>query len=358
MEKLLEKLNELIQRLASLTVTREWDLPSTMPKYIFKFNYSPKASTDSTHQKSTDSEKQDKKEQFTTEQSNSEAEYQSESSPSETETADTEDSDLSFPNENYFCNRDKFEPTSYIVHCMASDGIDIMYSTIEDTQHERIAYCYLDNTDSNYRQEDPNRIWNQSHIVDMIWWDTIDRFVCATENGIYTVEYLDGKFRILNVINNRWTDVRVAANTDHIWIHAAGKIMIYNINFQLVRLINFHIPRSLTRTSFCLTDNIVAFALIRRVENERDILHIEFYDCDMKREKRVRLGLSETSCMIRTNGNDRFYVTMGQQRFYIVSPNGKKQTINLGKQASCLAVVNTRNIVLTKSRSELELVRC
>jgi hypothetical protein len=49
MEKLLEKLNELIQRLASSTVTREWDLPSTMPKYIFKFNYSPKATTDSTH---------------------------------------------------------------------------------------------------------------------------------------------------------------------------------------------------------------------------------------------------------------------------------------------------------------------
>ncbi|CAF4353115.1 unnamed protein product, partial [Rotaria sordida] len=114
----------------------------------------------------------------------------------------------------------------------------------------------------------------------------------------------------------------------------------------------------LTSTIFCLTDNFVAFALIRRIENNQHLLHIEFYDCDMKKIKRVHLGLSKTSCMIRTDGNNRFYVAMGQQSFYIVSPNGNKQTINLGKQASCLAVVNSRNIVLTKPRSDLELVTC
>ncbi|CAF4101465.1 unnamed protein product [Rotaria sp. Silwood2] len=358
MTEVLEKLNELIQRLTSLVETREYDLPSTMPRYTFKFNYSSKLTTNSSEPKSNTYQNKNKKASNTTEQPNDEDNWQSDSSLSDDETSKNEYNDFSFPDENYFCNRNKFESTSYIVNCMASDGINIMYSTIEDEQHERIVYYYLDQKDSHYGQDDPQRIWNQSRIVDIIWWKSINKFICATLNGIYTIEYLDNCFRILNVINNRWTRVSVAANTNHIWIHTNGKINVYNINFQLVRLINFNLSRPLTSASFCVTDNFVAFALIRRIENDRDLLHIEFYDCDMKKIKGVRLGLSETSCIIRTDGNNRFYVAMGQQRFYIVTPNGNKQIINLGKQASCLAVVNSRNIVFTKSRSDLELVRC
>ncbi|CAF3744638.1 unnamed protein product [Rotaria sp. Silwood1] len=358
MMQVLEKLNELIQRLTSLVMTREYDLPSTMPQYIFKFNYSSKSTTKNSEHTSNTSQNQNQKSFNTNEQSNTEENYQSDSSLSDEGTSTNANNDFFFPDENYFCNRNKFESTSYIVNCMASDGINIMYSTIEDAQHERIAYCYLDEKNSHYRQVDPQRIWNQSRIIDMIWWKSINKFICATKNGIYTIKYFDKCFRILNVINNRWTRVCVAANTNHIWIYADEKINIYNISFQLVRLINFKISRSLTCASFCITDNFVAFALIRRIENDRDLLQIEFYDSDMKKIKRVRLGLSETSCLIRTDGNNRFYVAMGQQRFYIVSPNGNKQIINLGKQASCLAVVNSRNIVLTKLRSELELVTC
>jgi hypothetical protein len=357
MEKLLEKLNELLQRLSPLAAIREYELPSTMPQYKYKFNYSPQSTTDDIQRTPKTDEKKDSKESKTTEQPEVENHSRSDSPLSNIEASESENSDFLFPDENYFCNRDRYERTSYCINCMASDGINIMYSTIEDPQHERIAYCYLDVDDNNYRQEDPSRIWNQSRIVDMIWWDNIDKFVCATEAGIYTVEYLDGKFRILNVINNRLARVHIAANTDYIWVYGAEKIMVYNTNFQLARLINFTLPRPFTLASFCLTDVIVAIALIRRVKNDRDILQIEFYDCDMKSGKRVRLGVSETSCVIRTDGNDRFYVAMGQQRFHIVSPNGNKQTINLGKQASCLAVVNSRSIVLTKSRSDLELVR-
>ncbi|CAF4192304.1 unnamed protein product [Rotaria sordida] len=319
MTQVLEKLNQLNQRLTSLVVIRENNLPSTMPKYTFKFNYSSKSTTNTAEQASNTSQNQNQTKSNTTEQPNVEENSQFDSSLSDEEISDNENNDFSFPNTNDFCNRDKFEHTSYIVNCMASDGINIMYSTIEDS---------------------------------------INKFICATLNGIYTIEYLDKWFRILNVINNRWTRVCIAANTNHIWIYTNEKINIYNINFQLVRLINFKISCPLTSTSFCLTDNFVAFALIRRIENNQDLLHIEFYDCDMKKIKRVHLGLSKTSCMIRTDGNNRFYVAMGQQSFYIVSPNGNKQTINLGKQASCLAVVNSRNIVLTKPRSDLELVTC
>jgi hypothetical protein len=358
MEKLLQKLHELKQKISPLAATRENDLPSTMPKYKFQFNYSTKSTTDNSQQTSTVSEQQDEGKSNTTEQPKIEDQYQSDAPVSDIKTSECDSSDISFPGENYFCNRDKFEQTSYIVSCMASDEINIMYSTIEDSQHERIAYCYLNDDDSLYRQADPSRIWNQSRIVDMVWWDSIDKFICATEKGIYSVNYFDEKFRILSVINGPWAQVCIAVNTDYIWIHTTGKIMIYNINFEIVRSINFRLPPSLTRASFCVTNNIVAFALIRRVKDNRDILQVQFYDCDMKRQKRVQLGLSEPSCVIRTDGNDRFYVAMGQQRFHILSPNGDKQTVNLGKQAGCLAVVNSQSIVLTKSRSDLELVKC
>ncbi|CAF4931674.1 unnamed protein product [Rotaria socialis] len=213
---------------------------------------------------------------------------------------------------------------------MASDGLNILYSTIEDPKRDHIAYCYLDDTNSNYGEIDPSQVWHQPPIVDI---------VC--------------------VISNLRVRACVAANTDHLWIHAKDKIYVYDINFQLVKSINFKMPQSLTSPSFCLTDNLVAFILIRRVNNNRYVSQIEFYDFNMKRMKRVRLESSETVSMIRTDGNDRFYVAVGQQRFYIIAPNGTKQTINLGKQASCLAVINSQNIVLTKnSRSDLELVRC
>ncbi|CAF3043962.1 unnamed protein product [Rotaria socialis] len=242
---------------------------------------------------------------------------------------------------------------------MASDGLNILYSTIEDPKRDHIAYCYLDDTNSNYGEIDPSQVWHQPPIVDIVWWNNIKKFICATKNGIYSVEYLDQRFKIFSVISNLRVRACVAANTDHLWIHAKDKIYVYDINFQLVKSINFKMPQSLTSPSFCLTDNLVAFILIRRVNNNRYISHIEFYDFNMKRMKRVRLESSETVSMIRTDGNDRFYVAVGQQRFYIIAPNGTKQTINLGKQASCLAVINSQNIVLTKnSRSDLELVRC
>lgn len=147
----------------------------------------------------------------------------------DTETTGSEDSNSSLPNENYFCNRDK--------------------------------------SHASYGKLDTNREWNQSRIVDMIWWNSINKFICATNNGIYSVEYIDDRFRILNVLNGRWMKVRVAANTAHLWINEKEKIMVYNVNFQFVRLIHLKIPPSIANASFCLTNSFVAFAFLRRVLN-------------------------------------------------------------------------------------------
>jgi len=104
-------------------------------------------------------EKQDELESKIPEQSKSEKQYESDKSDSDNENSGWEANDTSFSEENYFYNRYKFEQTSYIVNCMASDGLDVMYSTIEDPQQERIAFCYLDQRSSHYRLEDPSRIW-------------------------------------------------------------------------------------------------------------------------------------------------------------------------------------------------------
>ncbi|CAF1420137.1 unnamed protein product [Adineta ricciae] len=339
LRKLLKDIEEFKQQAESATLVTEYDLPSIMPKCTFKFKNRSKSTTDDGQQ---DQQKRNTKERGAL----------------LTENEDTDDSDMSFPDENYFSNRDKHEETSFVVNCMATDGINIMYSSIANPHQELIAYCYLQTSDVRYRKADPSRLWKQSRIIDMIWWDTIDKFVCATENGIYLVEFTNPLFRISHVKQTPLPQVRIAANAHHIWVHTLTQMMIYDTNFQLIRSFNFSFPRSLIRASFCLTDNVVAFALIRHIENGKDILQVELYDHNMVREKRIRIGISEASCTIRTDGSDRFYVAFGQQRFCIVSSSGSVQTVNLGKQANNLVVVNSHNVVLTKARTDVEPVRC
>jgi hypothetical protein len=241
---------------------------------------------------------------------------------------------------------------------MASDGVNIMYTSTNDEQCPIIAYCYLDPDDVDYRKADPDREWRQSRIVDLIWWDSIDHFVCATENGFYTNEFIDPRFRILCRINTRCENPCIAANSDHLWIHSEQQIMVYNTDFQLIQIIDIKIAQSLTRSSFCLTDTCAAFAFIRQVKNNLRVLEIRFFDCAMSALRTIKMGLSETSAVVRSDGEDRFFVATGHQKFHILSCNGTMNTVNLGKQASILAVVNSHSIALTKSRSDLELVKC
>jgi hypothetical protein len=330
------QLQRLRERLECLKVDREYNLPSTMPQYTHEFNSSANVSV-------------------VTNPSPPSVEQKPSTDDDDTES---EISDDSLPDENYFLYRDRFETTSYVVHCMASDGRNIMYTTVEDPQRFRIAYCYLDTTDEGYRKADPSREWLQSRIVDMTYWMSNDTFVCATELGLRQVDYIEQRFRIQSSIDTRWSDPRIAVNTDFLWIHAGQQIHVYDLAFQPVRTIASIFPRSLTRTSFCLTDQYAVFAFNRLVEKDRKVSEVCFYDCDLTRLKTIKLGPTETTPIIRTDGNDRFFIATGQQRFLIVSPDGKTETVNLGKQASCLTVVNSRSVVLTRSRADVECVRC
>lgn len=335
------KLQGLRERLECLRLNREYHLPSTLPRYTHQFIWSPNVVVVPSPSPQPVEEKPTAHTQ-----------------PSTTDDTKNEITEDSPPDENYFLNRGKFETTSSVVYCMASDGKNIMYTTIEASQRARIAYCYLDTTDAGYRKTDASREWLQSRVVDMAYWMSNDTFVCATELGLRQVDHVEGRFRIRSRVDIRWSNPRIAANTNFLWIHAGQQIHVYDLAFQPVRTMESGFSRSLVRTSFCLTDSYAVFAFNRLLEKDRKVSEVRFYDCNLTKLKTIKLEPAETSPMIRTDGNDRFFIATGQKRFLIVSPNGSKETVNLGKQASCLTVVNRRNVVLTRSRAEVECVRC
>ncbi|CAF1104017.1 unnamed protein product [Adineta steineri] len=351
--KISGKLKELKQQIDSLTITKEYDLPSAMPKYTFKADYSSKIITNNTQQISTVFDKQ---ESNTNNQPNTKQSWQANIIELEKKQA-TEGKQLFVPDENYFCNRDACEPTSYTVDYMASDGINIMYTSTEDPQHDLIAYCYLNINDNKYGQADPCRPWLLSPIVDMIWWKSIEKFICATKDGIFTVTFAKNKFKIFRAIDNRSTNVHVAANTNFIWVATDEKIMIYDVTFKLVRAMDFKVASNCIPRSFCITDNVVAFLVIRSDQRRSNILQVQFYDYNMGKMRSLDVGTCDGSCMIRTVEADRFLIVSGEDISYLMTSKGQKYTLALGKEADCLAVINRYSIVFSKSQSELQLRR-
>jgi hypothetical protein len=195
----LATLNKMHEQLSTMKIVEDYELPSTISTYA----KSSAASTVDAYQQTSNDGNEILDIQSTTNKSEQEDE--------DLETVQTDDS---YPDENYFANRERFEITSYIVDCMASDGVNIMYTSTNDKQCPIIAYCYLDPDDVDYRKADRDREWRQSRIVDLIWWDSIDHFVCATKNGFYTIEFIDPRFRILCPINTRCENPCIAAHSD------------------------------------------------------------------------------------------------------------------------------------------------
>ena len=343
MKELSKQIEELTRRTSSVTVTREYDLPSTMPKYKFKFEESSQPIKKDVAQAGA-----------ATEPKNEEADEADIFSP-ELDCTWEPDSTESTTDEEVISDPQTHEVTSYVIHCMASDGINVMYSTIENPQHDLIVYCYLDVSHNNYGLADPCRPWMLQRIVDMIWWTSVNKFVCGTANGICTVEYMNGHFKIVTVIRNRWTDVRIAANTNSLWVHEDGKIMIYDVNFKLTRAFDFQIPSVVMRTSFCVTNNIVAFLVTRADQINLNILQIQFFDYNLVKLRSFDLGSMKAPCMVRSHGTDRFFIAAGKHEFLSMTSRGRKRTIHLHDQADRLAVLNNQRLVLTKLRAELEL---
>jgi hypothetical protein len=252
--------------------------------------------------------------------------------------------------------------TSYDVDRMASDGENIMYTSYRNKGHDRIAYCLMDTDDDD---EDECRDWPHSRIKDMIWWNSIGKFICATEDGVYTVDYTNKRFKITCVIRKKWSFIRVAANVTHlfIWVKSIENnfcgIEVYSTQFDYTRTIDFDRHRNESfvndSVSFCVTENLIA-SIYTHKQNNQDILQVTFSDMNINNLNTVVLGECNRNVEIRTNGKDRFFITTGQRQFHVIVFQGAKQTSNLQYNGKWIAVVDNRRIAVSNGRSDIELV--
>lgn len=248
--------------------------------------------------------------------------------------------------------------TKYIIDRMASDGENILYTTCWINRPDMITYKSSDNCEQE-------RDWNQSRIEDMIWWDSIDKFICATNDGIYSVEYINGKLKILCVIHDKWSYCRVAANTTSLflWIYSDQEnfygMDVYSVLFDRVSTIDFnntnigsYVGNSV---SFCVTDNLIA-SLCTRKQSNREVFKITVCDLEMNQLHSIPLGKYGGHAEIRTNGVDRFFVTTGHRRFYIVDTDGTKEEIYLAYEGDRIAVFNNGRVAISNRSDEMEII--
>jgi hypothetical protein len=252
--------------------------------------------------------------------------------------------------------------TSYNVDLMASDGKNILYASYYDKEPDLIAYCIVDDDDDD---EEKYRDWKQSRIGDMIWWNSIDKFICATDDAIYSVEYINERFKILAPLRGSWSYVRVATNVAHLFLSIEATIdgfdgvEVYSTQFERVRTIGFASCLGASvmdeSSSFCVVDNRVA-SICKYMQNNREVLQVSFGDLNMNKLNSILLGACEDDIEIRTDGKDRFFITTGQRRFYIVYSDSTKKQINLNYNGESIAVLHDRRIAVSNGFSNIQLI--
>ena len=251
--------------------------------------------------------------------------------------------------------------TTYVIDRMASDGENLMYSSTDDAQKDRIAYHFFSKTGT----EDPVREWNQPSIMDMVWWSSIRKFICASSKGIYTVEYANGKFKINCMVRDNWSYIRVAVNDTNLWLWINGikdnfdGCDRYSTDFQRVQSIEFNradIRGFVDKSgSFCVTNSVVA-SICTRIQNNHEVFQVNFCDLNMNKLETILLGRCTGNIEIRSDGQDKFFITTGKNILLIVSLNGNKRTIDLLNNGGSLAILHNQTIAVTNDRSDVELI--
>ncbi|CAF1420108.1 unnamed protein product [Adineta ricciae] len=252
--------------------------------------------------------------------------------------------------------------TSYNVNRIASDGKNILYASYVQDAPDIIAYCHF-NDDG--RQIDEHRNWNQTQIEDMIWWDAIQKFVCITENAVYTVEYVDRTLKIILAIHGAWSYARVATNKRDLflWVNTTDMrfngIEVYSTNFDRIRTIDFNCDRIGAyvdeSVSFCVTYNSIALLCVR-TRHKRHKLSANFCDFEMNRLNLFRLGICTDDAEIQSDGKDQFFVTTGKQKLYIFSSMNQMRWITLEDPSECIAVLNGRRLAVGNGSHEIQII--
>ncbi len=368
-EKLRTQLQDIKDTLGGYEATIEIDLFADVPTYVLNFNYGPSISTPNS--------------------SNGTMNHPSESSPSVSDTtAIIAAPNASPPTEKhaetkkeYARTNGKTSPTSlqhntdialwsrlpvvasYNVDLLASDGNHVFYTSYFENGPDVIAYCYLDGR----CEGDPWRYWKQARIQDMVWWDSVNAFVCATNNAVYTVTFQQDIFKIHTKISGDWSFVRVATNGDRLWVWVNDNkdefdgILVYDDNFECERKINFDdgCRRRIVDniTSFCITDRLVATIRESTVTSDRR-LQVNFNGFNMVNFKSIDLDPSCGDTMIRTDGQNRLFIVTGGKTLYEVSPKGSILTCFLSNNCDALTVLNSRCFIVSSKCRTMEVWQC
>ena len=199
----------------------------------------------------------------------------------------------------------------------------------------------------------------------MVWWDSIEKFICVTKEGIYTVERTGETLKIMRTITEAWSYARVATNdyTLFVWINGVHNnfdgIDVYSTNFDRLETIDFnnYLPGSFTEnsTSFCATNNTIV-SLCTRTRRNRDVFQATFCDLHMNRSHHVLLGKYDDETEIRSDSDGRLFITTGLNRLHTISPTGQKRTIKLRSNGESIAILNNRRVVIGNGSREMQII--
>ena len=260
--------------------------------------------------------------------------------------------------------------TSYTVDRMASDGRNILYTSYNDHEPHVIAYCLIDNRQN---AGDEKQAWNSQRVEDMGWWKKIQKFVCGTQNEIYTVDRMRRNFKIVSVLRGDWSRIRVATNDDHIFLHSAissiptkqaNGIYIYSADFLPIRVISIADHKQLLLAeSLCVTNQTLAAIRMNTLTSFRagtqnlcQVIILNFFNLDGEQIRGVCLGKCSDSIQVRTDGTGNFFVSTGETRLHIVTADRKYRTFDLKHDGDCIAVLDNQRIAVSKGRANIELV--
>ena len=251
---------------------------------------------------------------------------------------------------------------TYNVDLLASDGKHIFYASYGDGDEcDLIAYHYLENSS----RPDPCRSWKMSRIRDLLWWKRIEAFICATDTAVYIVRYMNGTFKIYPKVRGRWSYIRVAAKSDELWLWVNSDsddfngIDIYDDKFERIRSIDFddgcRRPFTSDSTSFCVTDKLTA-SICLRTRNQQELFQVNFNGFKMINFRTVCVGDDYGGTMIRTDGNDLFFVTTGGIVVYTVKPNNELYFLTLRQNSDALTFINSYCVVVSGGTPMMEML--
>ena len=250
--------------------------------------------------------------------------------------------------------------TTYVVNRLASDGENVMYASYAEDGRDLIAYCTIQ---KRSRGDDPFREWRGTRVEDMIWWSTIDKFLCASRTHIRTIDYSQRKFHIQTVLYGQWSSVRMTTNSTNFFLHSktpiTNEMNIYTTNFNLVQTIDLlqhpYLAKSL---GYCAHDDGFV-SLHAQLRGQLHILQMKFFDVELNKISLADLGALFGPTEIRSDDNGLFFITDGNRKLHIVSLTSRNKlcTMMLAKDCDHIAVLNHRSLAVSKNRTSFQIIK-